>query len=308
MARVFLTRSLPFAAVDRLRERHEVDVWEDELPPPPEVLRRRASAADALLTLVTDRVDAELMEAAPRLKVIANLAVGTDNIDLGEAARRGIPVGVTPGVLTESTADLTFALILAAARRLPQALRAVHDGAWRTWEPAGWLGLELNGATLAIIGAGRIGQAVARRAEGFGMNVIMVGSRDPIEPALEQADVVSLHTPLTEQTRHLIDAKALRRMKRTAVLVNTARGQIVDQEALVDALDRGDLAGAALDVTDPEPLPPGHPLLSAPNVLVVPHIGSATHAARERMAAMAVENIEAGLDGRPLPHPAPAAD
>ena len=304
MARVFLTRSLPFAAVERLQAHHDVDVWEDPLPPPPEELRGRAAGAEALLTLLTDRVDAELLDAAPNLKVVANLAVGSDNIDLEDAAKRDVAIGVTPGVLTEATADLTFALILAAARRLPQAAQDVHDGAWQTWEPAGWLGLELSGATIAIVGAGRIGQAVARRAEGFGMRVITVGRDDPLAPVLTQADVVSLHTPLTDQTRHLIDADALRQMKPTAILVNTARGAIVDQEALVDALDQGVIAGAALDVTDPEPLPTCHPLLTVPNVLVVPHIGSATHTARERMAEMAVENIEAGLAGRPLPYPA----
>jgi glyoxylate reductase len=213
---------------------------------------------------------------------------------------------VTPDVLTEATADLAFALILAAARRLPEAERAVRDGAWRTWEPAGWLGLELHGATLAVIGAGRIGRAVARRAEGFGMRVIAVRSGDPLAPALQQADVISLHTPLTPATHRLIDAGALARMKPGAILVNTARGGIVDQDALLAALRDGRIGAAALDVTDPEPLPPDHPLLAAPNVLVVPHIGSATHATRERMAAMAVENIEAGLEGRPLPHPAPA--
>jgi glyoxylate reductase len=304
VARVFLTRSLPFAAVERLRERHDVDVWEDELPPPPDELRRRAAPAQALLTLLTDNVDAELFDAAPELRVVANLAVGSDNVDLDEARPRGIAVGVTPGVLTEATADLTFALILAAARGLPRAAQDVRDGGWRTWEPAGWLGLELHGATIAIVGAGRIGQAVARRARGFGMEVVEVRSADPLEPALEAADVVSLHTPLTPDTKHLIDAAALERMKPTAILVNTARGGVVDQDALIDALHAGTIAGAALDVTDPEPLPPDHPLLQAPNVLVVPHIGSATHATRERMAAMAVENIEAGLDGRPLPHPA----
>jgi glyoxylate reductase len=304
MARIFVTRSLPFAALDRLRERHDVDVWKDPLPPPPAALRERARDAHALLTTLTERVDAELLDAAPDVRVIANLAVGSDNIDLAETARRRIAVGATPGVLTEATADLAFALILAAARKLPQAAQAVRDGDWKTWEPAGFLGLELHGATIAIVGAGRIGQAVARRAEGFGMEVIAVRSSDPLAPALERADVVSLHTPLTERTRHLIDADALERKRPTAILVNTARGAIVDQDALIAALHAGGIAAAALDVTDPEPLPADHPLLQAPNVLVVPHIGSATHATRERMANMAVENIEAGLDGRPLPHPA----
>lgn len=303
MARVFITRSLPFPAVAELAERHDVDVWEGELPPPPDQLRARAADADALLTMVTDRVDAALFDAAPNLRVVANLAVGSDNIDLDEARRRGIPVGVTPGVLTEATADLAFALILAAARRLPQAAEAVRRGEWRTWEPAGFLGLELHGATLAVVGAGRIGQAVARRARAFGMEVIEVRSADPLEPALERADVVSLHTPLTPQTRHLIDAAALRRMKPTAILVNTARGGVVDQDALIEALHAGTIAAAALDVTDPEPLPADHPLLRAPNVLVVPHIGSATGRTRARMAEMAVANIEAGLAGEPLPHP-----
>jgi glyoxylate reductase len=303
VARVFITRSLPFPAVAELAERHDVDVWEGELPPPPDQLRARAADADALLTMVTDRVDAALFDAAPNLRVVANLAVGSDNIDLDEARRRGIPVGVTPGVLTEATADLAFALILAAARRLPQAAEAVRRGEWRTWEPAGFLGLELHGATLAVVGAGRIGQAVARRARAFGMEVIEVRSADPLEPALERADVVSLHTPLTPQTRHLIDAAALRRMKPTAILVNTARGGVVDQDALIEALHAGTIAAAALDVTDPEPLPADHPLLRAPNVLVVPHIGSATGRTRARMAEMAVANIEAGLAGEPLPHP-----
>jgi glyoxylate reductase len=305
VARVFLTRSLPFPAVDRLRAEHDVDVWTDPLPPPPDALRERAAAADGLLSLLTDRIDAALLDAAPHLRVVANLAVGSDNVDLAAARERGIAVGVTPDVLTEATADLAFALILAAARRLLDASRAAHEGAWRTWEPAGWLGLELHGATLAIVGAGRIGRAVARRAEGFGMRVLLVGRDTPLGPALEQADVVSLHTPLTPQTRHLIDAEALQAMKPTAILVNTARGAIVDQEALTAALHEGRLGAAALDVTDPEPLPPGHPLLRAPNLLVVPHIGSATHAARQRMAELAVANLLAGLDGRPLPHPAP---
>jgi glyoxylate reductase len=304
VARVFLTRTLPFPAVDRLRAAHEVDVWEEQLPPPAEVLRERVAHAEGLLCLLTDRVDQALLDAAPRLRVISNLAVGSDNVDVGAAGARGIPVGVTPDVLTEATADLAFALVLAAARKLPEAERAVREGEWRTWEPARWLGLELHGATLAVVGAGRIGRAVARRAEGFGMRVLLVGRETPLGPALEQADVVSLHTPLTADTHHLLDADALARMKPTAILVNTARGAIVDQDALRAALLEGRLGAAALDVTDPEPLPPGDPLLQTPNLLVVPHIGSATHAARERMADLAVDNLLAGLEGRPLPHAA----
>jgi glyoxylate reductase len=213
-------------------------------------------------------------------------------------------VGVTPGVLTDATADLTLALLLSTARRLPEAQRAVTDGAWTTWEPRGWLGLELRGARLAVVGFGRIGQAVAQRAAAFGMEVEPVRRDDDLHAALSRADVVSLHCPLTPGTHHLIDAGALGAMKTTAILVNTARGAIVDQVALAAALRGGDIAAAALDVTDPEPPRPDDPLLGAPNLTVLPHIGSATVRARERMADMAVDNLLAALAGGPMPHPA----
>jgi len=288
----------------RLQAAHDVEVWEERLPPTPDELARHAADAEGLLTLLTDRVDAALIEACPRLRTISNYAVGYDNIDLAAASRRGITVGNTPDVLTDATADLTFALLLAAARKLPEATRAVHEGDWLTWEPARYLGAAVHGATLGIIGTGRIGRAVATRAEGFGMRVIGAGSRDPVDELLAQSDFVSLHVPLTEATRHLINAEALGRMRPTAILINTARGGIVDQAALKTALERGTIAGAALDVTDPEPLTPDDPLLRAPNLIVTPHIGSATTAARERMAELAVENLLAGLAGRPLPHQA----
>ncbi len=304
MARVLVTRRLTGAALERLRALHAVDVWDGELPPEPAVLRERAAGVEGLLTTVSDRVDAELLAAAPGLRVVANYAVGTDNVDLAACAARGVAVGRTPDVLTEATADLTWALLLAAARHLVAGHEAVRGGGWRAWEPRGWLGLELHGARLALVGPGRIGEAVARRAAGFGMEVERVGRDDDLHAALARADVVSLHCPLTPQTRHLIDADALARVKPGAVLVNTARGGIVDQVALHAALAEGRLGAAALDVTDPEPLPPGDPLLSAPNLLVLPHVGSATHAARARMTERSVENLLAGLDGRPLPHPA----
>jgi glyoxylate reductase len=307
MARCVVTRVLPGQALDRLRgAAHHVDVWPGALPPAPAELRALAANADGLLCLLTDRVDEALLAAAPRLRVIANYAVGCDNIDLAAVAARGIPVGVTPDVLTDATADLAFALLLAAARNLVQGHADVRAGAWRTWEPAGWLGADVHGATLAIIGVGRIGAAVARRAAGFDMEVLRVPRGNDLQAALAAADYVSVHTPLTPATRHLIDAAALRAMRPTAILVNTARGAIVDQVALRQALHEGWIAGAALDVTDPEPLPPDHPLLGAPNLLVVPHIGSATHHARERMADLAVDNLLAGLAGLPLPHPAMA--
>jgi glyoxylate reductase len=303
MARVLVTRRLPGPALQRLEAEHEVDVWPEPLPPPPDVLRARAAGAEGLLALITDRIDADLIEDCPDLRVISNYAVGSDNVDVGAAAARGIPVGITPDVLTDATADLAFACLLAAARRLPEAMAAVREGEWKTWGPEWLLGYDVHGATLGIVGFGRIGRAVARRAEGFDMEVLHTGAV-PLAELLERADAVSLHVPLTPDTRHLIDDEALARMKPTAVLVNTARGGVVDQEALARALHEGGIAGAALDVTDPEPLPADHPLLDAPNLLVLPHIGSATHRTRERMADIAVDNLLAGLAGEPLPHPA----
>jgi glyoxylate reductase len=303
MARVFITRAVPGAALERLRRAHQVTVWDGALPPEPAVLREALAEAEGLLCLLTDRVDAALLDAAPRLRAIANYAVGTDNIDLELTRARGIPVGVTPDVLTEATADLAFALLLAAARRLPEAAADARDGSWGTWEPARWLGAEVDGATLGIVGLGRIGRAVARRAAGFRMSVLSTADTG-LHDLLSQSDFVSLHVPLTPRTRHLIDAGALRRMRRSAILVNTARGGVIDQRALIEALRGGEIAAAAIDVTDPEPPPPGDPIFSTPNLLVAPHIGSATSSARSRMTELAVENLIAGLDGRPMPHPA----
>ena len=303
MARVFVTRAVPGEALERLRRAHDVRVWDGPLPPEPAVLREALAEVEGLLFLLTERVDAALLDAAPRLRAIANYAVGTDNIDLDLTRARGIPVGVTPDVLTEATADLAFALLLAAARGLPQAAADARAGAWRTWEPARWLGAEVDGASLGIVGFGRIGRALARRAEGFRMTV-RTSADTELEELLAQSDFVSLHVPLNARTRHLIDAAALRRMRSSAILVNTARGAVVDQRALIDALRNGDIAGAAIDVTDPEPPPVGDPIYDTPNLLVVPHIGSATRAARARMTELAVENLLAGLDGRPMPHAA----
>jgi len=314
--RGFVTRRLPGDALARLSGVDELDVWPYDAPPDPDTLRERTSEADGLLCLLTDRIDEQLLDACPRLRVVSQMAVGVDNIDLAACARRGIAVGNTPDVLIDATADLTMALLLAAARRLPEGIAAVHKGAWGPWRPSWLLGLELLGARLGIVGMGRIGRAVAGRARAFGMEVVHAArgaaspAAAPASPSvalplaelLRTSDVVSLHCPLTPDTRGLIDADALATMKPGALLVNTARGGIVDQEALVEALHAGRIGGAALDVTDPEPLPPDHPLLAAPNLIVLPHLGSATHATRERMAQLAVENLAAGLAGRPLPH------
>jgi len=316
--RVFVARRIPDEGLDPIATACEVDVWPDELPPPREELLRRVAGCDGILTLLTDRVDDALLDAAgPGLKVVSNYAVGYDNIDIPACARRGIAVGNTPGVLTETTADLAWALILAAARRVPEGDRYVREGKWRTWGPLLLLGSDVHGATLGVVGLGRIGQAVARRAAGFGMTVLY-SSRSRVSAAvetalgatyvglpelLERSDIVSLHVSLAPDTRGLIDAAALARMKPTAVLVNTARGPVVDPLALEAALRDGVIAAAALDVTDPEPIPPDDPLLSLDNCLVVPHIASATGATRGRMAAMAAANLLAGVRGEPLPTP-----
>ena len=271
--------------------------------------------ADGILSLLTARVDASLLEKTPHLRVVSNMAVGVDNIDVAACTKRGIPVGNTPGAMTDATADLTMSLMLAAARRLPEAARDAREGRWRTWSPTGWLGADLRGATLGILGLGKIGRAVAGRARGFGLRLVywnparspeseaLTGARYlPFEELLFVSDFVTLHCPLNESTRGLIGESALRKMKPTAILVNAARGPVVDTDALTRALTEGWIASAALDVTDPEPLPPSHALYALPNCLILPHIGSATHGTRKRMAEMACENLLAGLEGRRLPN------
>jgi glyoxylate reductase len=302
--KVFVTRRLPGDGLDRLAAAHDVEVWPEPLPPPREELMKRVPELDGLLALLSDRVDAELMDAAPNLIAISNFAVGVDNVDLDAAAARGIPVGNTPDVLTDTTADLAVALMLGISRRLVEGDEYVRRGEWRTWETGLLLGRDLHGSTVGIVGFGRIGQAVAQRVEGFGCEVLQTSrsSGVPLDELLERSDFVSINAPLTPDTRGLIGDEALARMKPTAYLVNTARGPLVDTDALGRALHEGQIAGAALDVTDPEPLPGDHPLLDAPNLLVLPHLGSGTHATREKMANMAVDNLLAGLAGEPMPN------
>jgi glyoxylate reductase len=297
--KAFVTRRLPGDALERLAAEHDVEVWPEQLPPGRDELLSHAPQLEGLLSLLTDTVDAELIAAAPRLRAISNYAVGVDNVDLDAATARGIPVGNTPDVLTETTADLAVALMLGISRRLAEGDAYVRRGEWRTWETGLLLGHDLHGATAGIVGLGRIGRAVARRLEGFGCEILHTSRSGGVslEELLERSDFVTLHSPLTPETRGLVGDEALARMKRTAYLVNTARGPIVDSDALGRALRAGRIAGAALDVTDPEPLPGGHPLLEAPNLLVLPHLGSGTHATRERMADMAVDNLLAALAG-----------
>jgi glyoxylate reductase len=267
--------------------------------------------AEGLLSLLTIPVTETTINQSPNLRVISNMAVGVDNIDIKACTKRGIPVGNTPGVLTESTADLTMALLLSIARKIPQASSDAHEGLWKTWSPAGWLGTELHDCTLGIIGMGKIGQAVAKRALGFGMTIIYSdptqsrfsdGEKVSFKELLKRSDIISLHVPLMPETREIINKSSLSLMKTSAILINAARGQLIETNALVVALKEKKIAGVALDVTDPEPLPPTHPLFRFPNCLIVPHIGSATQHTRRLMAELACKNLLAGLRGEKLPH------
>jgi glyoxylate reductase len=301
---VFVSRALRQPALERLAAAHEVDIWPGAQPPAPAELRSHTAACEGLLCTLSDRIDAELLDACPRLRVIANYAVGYDNIDVAAARVHGVTVGNTPDVLTDATADVAFGLLLAAARRLVEGDRAVRAGEWGAWRPDFLIGPDVSGTTLGIVGYGKIGQAVARRARGFDMDVLWSSSSGgtPLLELLQRSDHVSLHCPLTEATFHLIDEAALRAMKPTAILVNAARGAIVDAVALRRALEEGWIAAAGLDVTEPEPLAPDDPLLGAPGLVVTPHIASASVRARARMADLAVDNVLAGLAGEALPH------
>jgi len=316
--RVLVTRIIPDEGLDPVREACDVDLWEDELPPSRDELLRRVAGIDGLLSLLTDTVDDELLDAAgAQLKVVSNFAVGFDNIDVAACTRRRIPAGNTPGVLTETTADLAFALLMAAARRVPEAVDYVRAGSWRTWGPMLLMGVDVHGATLGIVGFGRIGREMARRGRGFGMRILYhdvqpasaqdeaeVGAtRVEMDELLRESDFVTLHVNLTDETHHLVDADALAAMKSTSVLVNTSRGPVVDHEALEAALRDGTIFAAGLDVTEPEPLPVDHPLVRLPNCVVLPHIASASHTTRGKMAGMAAANLLAGVRGERLPTP-----
>lgn len=313
--RVFVTRAIPEVGIKMLQEHFVVAVWPEILPPSRECLISGISAADGLLSLLTDKVDGSLLDVAPNLRIVSNYAVGFDNLDLAELTKRGILATNTPGVLTETTADLAFTLMLSAARRIVESASFVKNGHWQTWGPELLLGQDIYGAKLGLFGFGRIGQAVARRAKGFAMRMRYFDvvrqehleeelGIEYVEPAelLATSDFVSIHAPLNDFTRHFFDREAFTLMKKTAILINTARGAIINEKDLYQALGEGRLAGAALDVTDPEPMEKENPLLTLDNVLVVPHIASASHATRNRMAVMAAKNLIAGLQGQEPPN------
>jgi lactate dehydrogenase-like 2-hydroxyacid dehydrogenase len=311
---VLVTHKLPEGWLDLLEGNCDLIVGPENATELSPQLEERLANGEGLFTLLTVNVDASLLSRAPRLRVISNMAVGVDNIDLEACTRRGIPVGNTPGVLTAGTADLAMALLLAIARRLPEASQDARDGRWTTWSPTGWLGSDLHSATIGLVGFGKIGQAVAERARGFGLKILYTetGPNEEAEQRLgatytnlrellRQSDFISLHVPLTPETRNMIGESALKEMKPNAILVNTSRGPVIDTDALTRALTEGWIRAAALDVTDPEPLPPDHPLYRLQNCLIVPHIGSATRNTRRLMAERACLNLLSGLAGEPLP-------
>lgn len=313
--KVFVTRAIPAKGFQMIQDFCDVDLWKGDLPPSHDELLKHVQGIDGILSLLTDKIDAEVMDTAgEQLKVISNHAVGFDNIDVQAATARRIPVGNTPDVLTDATADFAFALMMAAGRRLIEADRYVREGQWKTWGPMILLGTEMKGATLGLVGFGRIGKAMARRAVGFDMRVIYYdpnekkpvtdinATRVDFETLLEESDFISLHTPLTPDTRHLIDAESLSKMKSNAVLVNTSRGPVVNHEALYEALKSERIFAAALDVTEPEPLPMDSPLLTLKNLVIAPHIASASKVTRDKMSWMAAQNLISGLKGDRLPN------
>ena len=315
--KVFVSRIIADKAMEKLATETEMEVWQEELPPPYEVLTEKVRTAGGLLSLLTDKVDAALMDAAPELKVVCNLAVGYDNISVPDATKRGIPVCNTPEVLTETTADLAFTLLMAAARRVVEADKFTRKGLWKTWGPGLMLGQDIHHATLGIVGLGRIGREIAKRARGFSMKVLYhdeypqpdevetqlgVTRVTELKELLAASDFITLHVPLTEETRHLIGEKEFSLMKPTAVLVNSSRGPVVDQEALYNALKSGTIFAAGLDVTETEPIAPDDPLLTLDNVIILPHIASGSYVTREKMALMAADNLLAGLRGELPPN------
>ncbi|MEM2321479.1 MAG: glyoxylate reductase [Candidatus Bathyarchaeia archaeon] len=314
--KVYITREIPERGLKRIIERFDAEIWPKYDPPPKHVIIEKARDVDALVTLLTDRIDAEVFNAAPKLKIIAHMAVGYDNIDVEEATKRGIYVTNTPGVLTETTADLAWALLMAIARRIVEADRYVREGKWKVaWHPIMLLGRDIYGATLGIIGAGRIGSSIARRARGFNMKILYYDIiRRPelekefdaeyvdLDTLLRESDFITIHVPLTKETYHMINAERLKLVKKTAYIINTSRGAVIDEKALYEALREGRIAGAALDVFEQEPISMDNPLLKLDNIVLTPHIGSASYETRSKMAEMVAENLIAFFEGRVPPN------
>lgn len=314
--KVYVTREIPERGLNLIKKHFETEVWTEYAPPPKKTIIQKVRDIDALVSLLSDPIDAEVFDAAPKLKIVAQLAVGFDNIDVKEATKRGIYVTNTPGVLTETTADFAWALLMAVARRVVEADKYVRSGQWKVgWHPSMLLGRDIYGATLGIVGIGRIGEAVARRAKGFGMEILyydVVRRQDletqlgieyvDLDTLLQKSDFVSIHVPLMKETYHLIDERRLKLMKKTAYLINNSRGPVVDEKALYKALKEGTIAGAGLDVFEQEPLPIDSPLLKLENVVLAPHISSASYETRSRMAEMVAQNLIAFFEGKTPPN------
>ena len=312
--KIFITRDIGEEAIKAIQTVSEVFVWPEETPPSKAEILKHSSDVDALVCMLTDPIDREVIDSAKNLKVISQMAVGYDNIDVAYASSKEIPVGHTPDVLSNTTADYAWALLMAVSRRVVESHNEVQQGNWAPWGPYVWTGNDVYGATLGIIGMGRIGQAMAKRAAGFDMEILYY-SRSPkpeiekqtgakfvsLDELLRKSDFVSLHTNLTPETKHLLDEKKFALMKPNAIIINTARGAVIDQRALFNALNENKIAGAGLDVSDPEPILENDQLLNLPNVVITPHIGSASHKTRQRMAMMMAENVLAALDNKPIP-------
>ena len=314
--KVYVTREMPERGLEIIKEKFDAEVWPDYAPPPKKLIIEKAAKVDALATLLSDKIDAEVFDAAPNLKIIAQMAVGFDNIDVADATKRGICVTNTPGVLTETTADFAWTLLMAVARRVVEADKYVRGGQWKVgWHPMMLQGRDIYGATLGIVGLGRIGCAIALRAKGFNMKVLyndVIRRPDyekeydleftDVDTIFKTADFITINTPLTKETHHLVDEKKLKMMKKTAYLINNARGPIVDQNALYKALKERWIAGAALDVFEEEPTPINNPLLKLDNIVVAPHISSASYETRSKMAEMVAENLIAFFEGKTPPN------
>lgn len=314
--KVYITRDLPERGLKKIKEHFDAEVWPEYAPPPKKVIADKVATVDALVSLLSDKIDPEVFNAAPKLKIVSQLAVGFDNIDIAEATRRGIYVTNTPEVLTDTTADFAWALLMAIARRVAEADKYVRTGKWKvSWHPAMLSGRDIYGATIGIIGAGRIGYAVAKRAKGFDMRVLFYdviprpemekdfrAKKVDLDTLLKESDFVSVHVPLMKETHHLVNAQKLSLMKKTAYLINNSRGPVVDEKALYEALRKGQIAGAGLDVFEQEPTPVDNPLLKLDNVVVAPHISSASLETRAKMSEMVAENLVAFFEGKRPPN------